>query len=109
MATRTPRGHMIPIRRRTLATTQSMGGPRSFRPLFAIATGILVLAAAYISALIVERQQTLYAVSRYNASWLLSQATLEVARLAAVVGASTVPGTKTGHDDVQLWIDIVGN
>jgi diguanylate cyclase (GGDEF)-like protein len=91
------------------ATIQSTASPRSFRLLFIVATGVLVLAAGYISALIVERQQSLYAVSRYNASWLLSQATLEVARLAAVVGASRVPGTGVGRDDVQLWVDIVGN
>ena len=66
-------------------------GPRSFRLLFVIATGFLMLAAAYITVLIVDRQRSLYAVSRYNASWLLSQSALEVARLAATVGASTIP------------------
>jgi diguanylate cyclase (GGDEF)-like protein len=84
-------------------------GPRSFRLLFIIATGFLILAAGYITVLIIDRQQSLYAVSRYNASWLLSQAASEVARLAATVGASTVPDTGIGRDDVQLWLDIVGN
>ena len=84
-------------------------GPRSFRLLFVIATGFLMLAAAYITALIVDRQQSLYAVSRYNASWLLSQAAVEVARLAATVGASTIPDSGIGRDDVQLWLDVVGN
>ena len=84
-------------------------GPRSFRLLFVIATGFLMLAAAYITVLIVDRQQSLYAVSRYNASWLLSQSALEVARLAATVGASTIPDSGIGRDDVQLWLDVVGN
>jgi diguanylate cyclase (GGDEF)-like protein len=87
----------------------STAGPRSFRLLFVIATGFLMLAAAYITALIVDRQQSLYAVSRYNASWLLSQAAVEVARLAATVGASTIPDSGIGRDDVQLWLDVVGN
>jgi diguanylate cyclase (GGDEF)-like protein len=87
----------------------STAGPRSFRLLFVIATGFLMLAAAYITALIVDRQQSLYAVSRYNASWLLSQAAVEVARLAATVGASTIPDSGVGRDDVQLWLDVVGN
>ena len=55
-------------------------GPRGFRVLLIVATGFLVVAALYTSALIMERQQSLYAVSRYNASWLLSQAGVEVAR-----------------------------
>jgi diguanylate cyclase (GGDEF)-like protein len=84
-------------------------GPRGFRVLLIVATGFLVVAALYTSALIMERQQSLHAVSRYNASWLLSQAGVEVARLAATVGASTMPGTGVGRDEVQLWLDVVGN
>ena len=96
-------------RRSTPGIPMSAAGPRSFRLLFVIATGFLMLAAAYITVLIVDRQRSLYAVSRYNASWLLSQAALEVARLAATVGASTIPNSGIGRDDVQLWLDIVGN
>jgi diguanylate cyclase (GGDEF)-like protein len=96
-------------RRRTLVIPMSAAGPRSFRLLFVIVTGFLMLAAAYITVLIVDRQQSLYAVSRYNTSWLLSQAALEVARLAATVGASTMPDSGIGRDDVQLWLDVVGN
>jgi diguanylate cyclase (GGDEF)-like protein len=96
-------------RRPTLGIPMSAAGPRSFRLLFVVATGFLMLAAAYITVLIVDRQRSLYAVSRYNASWLLSQAALEVARLAATVGASTMPDSGIGREDVQLWLDIVGN
>ena len=96
-------------RRSTPGIPMSVAGPRSFRLLFVIATGFLMLAAAYITVLIVDRQRSLYAVSRYNASWLLSQAALEVARLAATVGASTIPDSGIGREDVQLWLDIVGN
>ncbi len=99
------------LRRRQapLGTALSPSGPRSFRLLFIVATGFLVLAAVYTSVLIVQRQQSLYAVSRYNATWLLSQAAVEVARLEAVVGASTMPDSGVGQDEVQLWLDIVGN
>src|SRR4029077_17380331 len=105
MATRAPRCHMtflsrIGWRRSTPGIPMSVAGPRSFRLLFVIATGFLMLAAAYITVLIVDRQRSLYAVSRYNASWLLSQAALEVARLAATVGASTIPDSGIGRDDV---------
>src|SRR4249920_3592192 len=114
MATREAGRHVTSLprigsRRPALGYPMSANGPRSFRLLFVIVTGFLMLAAAYITVLILDRQQSLYAVSRYNASWLLSQAESEVARLAATVGASTVPDTGIGRDDVQLWLDIVGN
>jgi diguanylate cyclase (GGDEF)-like protein len=96
-------------RRPKPAARLSSTGPRSFRLLFIVVTGFLLLAAVYSSVLIVQRQQSLYAVSRYNTSWLLSQAAVEVARLAAMVGASTIPGTSVGKDEVQLWLDVVGN
>jgi diguanylate cyclase (GGDEF)-like protein len=70
-------------------------------------TGLLVAAAFYTSVLIFERQKSLQAVSRYNVTWLLSQAGQEVARLEAVVAASAIPGSGVDHDDVQLWLDIV--
>ena len=54
--------------------------PRNFKTLFVAATGFLILAAIYTSMLIVQRQASLQAVSRYNVTWLLSQAAMEVAR-----------------------------
>jgi diguanylate cyclase (GGDEF)-like protein len=69
----------------------------------------LVLAAAYTSSLIVRRQQALREVSRYNLTWLVSQAALEVARLQGVTAAALVPGSGMDEDDVQLWLDIVAN
>ena len=85
------------------------GAPRSFRLLFIVATSFLLLATVYTSVLIMQRQKALSEVSRYNASWLLSQAALEVARLATVVGASQIPGTNVDRDEVELWLDVVGN
>jgi len=69
----------------------------------------LALAAAYTSSLIVRRQQTLREVSRYNLTWLVSQAALEVSRLQGVTAAAMVPGSGLDGDDVELWLDIVAN
>jgi len=69
----------------------------------------LVLAAAYTSSLIVQRQQALREVSRYNLTWLVSQAALEVSRLQGVTAAALVPGSGVDEDDVQLWLDIIAN
>lgn len=83
--------------------------PRSFKLMFIAATSFLILAAVYSSMLIVQRQASLRAVSRYDATWLLSQAALEVARLEAVIAASTIPGAQISQDDVRLWLDIVSS
>jgi len=69
----------------------------------------LVVAAAYTSSLIVRRQQALREVSRYNLTWLVSQAALEVSRLQGVTAAALMPGSGVDEDDVQLWLDIIAN
>lgn len=69
----------------------------------------LALAAIYTSFLIVERQQALRAVSRYNIAWLVSQAGLEVLRLEGTVAAALIPGSNVSKDEIQLRLDIVAN
>ena len=83
--------------------------PRNFRRLFIAVTAFLAIAAVYTSILIVKRQQTLYEVSRYNSTWLLSQAAVEVGRLEVKIAESMVPGSGVGPDQVQLWLAIVEN
>ena len=70
---------------------------------------MLVAAAAYTSSLIVRRQQALSEVSRYNITWSISQAALEVSRLQGTVAAALMPDSNVGPEDVQLWADIVAN
>lgn len=82
---------------------------RSTRLMLVGAVLILALAAAYTSFLVVQRQKALGEVSRYNATWLVSQAVLEVSQLQAVAIAALVPDSGVDEDDVQLWLDIVGN
>ena len=69
----------------------------------------LTLAAAYTSSLIFQRQQMLRQLSRYNLTWLASQAALEVTELESVTAAALVPGSGVDEDDAQLWLDIVAN
>ena len=75
----------------------------------AMLTALLVVAAIYTSSLILQRQAALREVSRYNATWLVSQAALEVSRLTAALAAYGDPGTATDADEVQLRLDIVLN
>jgi diguanylate cyclase (GGDEF)-like protein/PAS domain S-box-containing protein len=74
--------------------------------LAAVIAGFL-LSAVYISALIVERQNTLKQVSRYNISWLASQAVSEFIRLGQRLNAFAVPGSGVDKDEVQLRFEIL--
>jgi diguanylate cyclase (GGDEF)-like protein len=76
---------------------------------FLIAIAFLAAAAAYTSVLIIERQQSLRAISRYNVTWLVSQAALEVARLQTAIGSYRIRPDEENHETVQLWLDIVTN
>lgn len=71
---------------------------------------VFLAAAALInSLLIVQRQAALDRVSRYNLTWLLSQAAHESLRLQEIIAAATLPGGKIDADDVSLRLDVVVN
>lgn len=70
---------------------------------------LLIASAIYTSMLIIERQTALRQVSRYNVSWTVSQAAMEVTRLQAAVGAFAIhPGARE-RAAVRLWMDIVAS
>ena len=66
-------------------------------------------AALINSILIVQHQAALDRVSRYNLTWLLSQAAHESLRLQEVIGASALPGGPIDADDVTLRLDVLRN
>lgn len=78
-------------------------------PLLATTGLFLVLAAAYTSHLIVERQDALQRVSRYNVAWLASQAVSELARLNERIAGHALADGAVGQEEVQLRLDIVAN
>ncbi len=91
---------LLPLGRgRSKAVTIVLGGALLF----------LVFVAANTSLLIIRHQATLREVSRYNITWLISQAALEVARLHGTVAAAMVPGSGVDDDDVDLRLDIMAN
>jgi hypothetical protein len=61
------------------------------------------------SVLIVNRQEALGRVSRYNLTWLLSQAAHEVLRLEETISASVLPGNHIDGDAVALRLDVLVN
>lgn len=87
----------------------SVGGVRSTRLILAGTVLALTLAAGYTSLLVVQRQHALGEVSRYNTTWLVSQAVLEVSQLQGVAIAALIPESGIDEEDVQLWLDIVAN
>ncbi len=70
---------------------------------------VFLVGAVYITTLINARQSALKEVSRYNVSWVASQAVAEFARLEARVAAAGIVGTQVDADEVQLRLDILGN
>jgi signal transduction histidine kinase/DNA-binding response OmpR family regulator len=79
------------------------------RLLLALALGFLAIAVIANSVLIVNRQEALGRVSRYNLTWLLSQAAHEVLRLEETISASALPGNQVDADAVALRLDVLVN
>ncbi len=75
----------------------------------ALALGFLAVAVIANSVLIVNRQEALGRVSRYNLTWLLSQAAHEVLRLEETISASALPGNHVDADAVALRFDVLVN
>src|ERR671926_358488 len=82
---------------------------RKIKLLLATVILLFVAAAAYISALVVERQAALEQVSRYNVAWLVSQAATEYARLEQRASAFGLPDGGVSAEEVQLRFDIIVN
>jgi signal transduction histidine kinase/DNA-binding response OmpR family regulator len=79
------------------------------RLLLALLLGFLAVAVIANSVLIVNRQEALGRVSRYNLTWLLSQAAHEVLRLEETISASALPGANIDGDAVALRLDVLVN
>jgi signal transduction histidine kinase len=70
--------------------------PRAFKLLLGAFAALILTSTLYTSMLISERQRAFSEVSRYNVTWAISQAGLEVARFEAVLAeyalAHATPG-----------------
>jgi diguanylate cyclase (GGDEF)-like protein len=102
---------MMAVASKPEETVEESAAPSAlaFKRVFMTVTVFLVALALYTTVLIVQRQRALGEVSRYNTTWLTSQAAYEVARLEGAVGAFTVKGSGVDKDNVQLRLDIVLN
>lgn len=82
---------------------------RNLKWLLAVILAFLAISAVITSLLIVERQEALERVSRYNLTWLMSQGANETLRLLETVSASAVPGSGADADDVDLRLNVLAN
>ncbi len=79
------------------------------RPVLLCGIALLALAAGYTCVLIVQRQNMLGRVSRYNITWDASQSLAELLRLETTVATYGVPGGGASKEQLQLRLDIVAN
>jgi two-component system, cell cycle sensor histidine kinase PleC len=82
-------------------------GLRHIKLALSATIALFTLAAIYISLTIVERQNALREVSRYNIAWAASQAVNETLRLEQRAAAFRLG--KVGADEVALRLDILHN
>ena len=76
---------------------------------FAFLICCFVFATMYISSTIVDRQEALRGVSRYNTSWLASQAVAEFTRLEHRLVAYATQRGGVDKEEVQLRFDVLLN
>src|ERR1700744_352221 len=76
---------------------------------FALIATALIGIDLYAARLIVHQQQVMRDISRYNVTWLTTQAAYEFARLQMAAGAYAAGVPDVDADEVELRLDIVLN
>jgi diguanylate cyclase (GGDEF)-like protein len=77
--------------------------------LLATVAAAVIGAAAYMSVLIIERQQALSGISRYNLTWAASQSVTELLRLEQVVATYALPDSDVDQDEIGVRLDVMAN
>jgi diguanylate cyclase (GGDEF)-like protein len=80
---------------------------RTFKTVIAVIIGGFLIAAIYISVLVVQRQGALRQISVYNPAWEASQAASEFVRLEHRLAEFERPGSGVDKDEVALRYDIL--
>ncbi|WP_052003296.1 EAL domain-containing protein [Microvirga sp. BSC39] len=80
---------------------------RTFKTVVALVIGGFLIAAVYISVLVVQRQGALRQISVYNPAWEAGQATSEFMRLEQRLAEFASGKSKLDQDEVRLRYDIL--
>ncbi len=83
--------------------------PRVFTVVFGLAMLAIFVASVYLGLLIRDRQREFAELSRYNTTWAISQAALEVAKLETALAELAASGPKADPTEAQIRYDIVAN
>ena len=91
-----------------LTNRPSRTGPRRLarQILFAV-TFALIAGAIYLSTLIMAHEGDRGAAARPQLTWIITQASVDAARLQAAIGLDAVERSAASRAQVQLWTDIV--
>src|SRR5579871_6830653 len=95
--------------RSSAAGTAMSRAPTPMRMLFGAAAAALFALAIYTAVLIVRQQEELREVSRYNLTWMVTQAALQIDRLTIAVAALMQPNSGVTADKVGLAYDLAVN
>jgi diguanylate cyclase (GGDEF)-like protein/PAS domain S-box-containing protein len=80
---------------------------RTLKLVLAVVIAGFIVSAAYISILIVERQEALKTVARYNTPWHAAQAVHEFTRLEQRLSAFAAKDPSADMEEVSLRYDII--
>jgi diguanylate cyclase (GGDEF)-like protein len=80
---------------------------RTFKTVIALVIGGFLIAAVYISVLVVQRQGALRQIAVYNPAWEASQASSEFIRLEHRLSEFERPGSGVDKSEVALRYDIL--
>lgn len=77
------------------------------RALLVVLVAGFATTSVYVSTLIVQRNEALQQTSRYNTSFTIGQAALEIARLQTMLASYALRPGQMEEEQVRLWHDIV--
>ena len=82
---------------------------RAFSVFLGLAIAVIVAASVYLAVLIRDRQYEFGVISRYNTTWVTSQAALEVAKLESALAELAAAGPNADPSQAQIRYDIVAS
>ena len=82
---------------------------KAFSLFLGLAIAVIAAASVYLGVLIRDRQYEFGEIARYNTTWTISQAALEVAKLEAALGELAGGGAKVDPSEAQVRFDIVAS
>ncbi len=80
---------------------------RTLKVVLALTMAGFIVAAIYISVLVVERQGALRQISRYNAAWEANQAASEFNRFEQRLSEFAIAGSSVDKEEVELRYEIL--